>query len=206
MISDPTRETEKTFGGKDETRCGLDSFMMRDGICDELTNIERCFFDGGDCCFEVGKKDTSMCKICTCKMTIDVESLAETVESTNVRMIAYGEEEQELIRKTEKVVKDVVEINVCFGLCLKPELSDLVNAWTFDAKTFTCSCHWLESTKCIDYASLSDVIVTDAEGEEGDYQMTVSAFIQLEKALDCGKLRHSFANWFLRAKYYIAFR
>ncbi len=30
--------------------------MIGDGVCDEVTNNERCLFDGGDCC----KEDKSM--------------------------------------------------------------------------------------------------------------------------------------------------
>ncbi len=43
--------------------CGADSFMLRDGVCDEATNNEKCLYDGGDCCLSRGKKGESLCKV-----------------------------------------------------------------------------------------------------------------------------------------------
>ncbi len=41
--------------------------MIRDGVCDEATNVERCLFDGGDCC--LGNKSVWNCNFCTCKLS-----------------------------------------------------------------------------------------------------------------------------------------
>ncbi len=43
--------------------CGADSFMLNDGLCDEITNNELCHWDGGDCCLNRGKKGESFCKV-----------------------------------------------------------------------------------------------------------------------------------------------
>ncbi len=40
--------------------------MMRDGVCDEATNIEACLFDGGDCCTE--NVAVWNCKRCDCML------------------------------------------------------------------------------------------------------------------------------------------
>ncbi len=40
---------QKQEGGNLEV-CGANSFMLRDGVCDELTNNAKCHWDGGDCC------------------------------------------------------------------------------------------------------------------------------------------------------------
>ena len=46
----------------DAADCPFKDFVG-DGICDDLTNIEECNFDGGDCC---GCADTSGCSDCIC--------------------------------------------------------------------------------------------------------------------------------------------
>ncbi len=46
--------------------CQADTFMIRDGVCDEATNLEACNFDGGDCCLD--NKDITLCKQCSCKL------------------------------------------------------------------------------------------------------------------------------------------
>ncbi len=43
--------------------CGADSFMLRDGVCDEATNNERCHYDGGDCCLDRSVKNSALCKV-----------------------------------------------------------------------------------------------------------------------------------------------
>ncbi len=53
---------EEKFGGNIEV-CGADSFMLRDGVCDELTNNETCHYDGGDCCLDRDQKDTTLCRV-----------------------------------------------------------------------------------------------------------------------------------------------
>ncbi len=44
--------------------CGSDSFMIQDGVCDDMTNHEACLFDGGDCCGDYVV--TSVCVECIC--------------------------------------------------------------------------------------------------------------------------------------------
>ena len=63
--------------------CGADSFMIKDGICDELTNTKRCIYDGGDCC--KADKLTHMCKMCLCKMEVDEHQLTEFYSSQHVK-------------------------------------------------------------------------------------------------------------------------
>ncbi len=58
-------ETTRGMGGNIEV-CGADSFMLRDGACDELTNTEKCHWDGGDCCLDISLKDESLCQVSKC--------------------------------------------------------------------------------------------------------------------------------------------
>ena len=65
--------------------CDADSFMIRDGVCDEITNTERCLYDGGDCCKE--DKSTELCNVCTCKKkTTDTDFW---MKSCNKRTLLY---------------------------------------------------------------------------------------------------------------------
>ncbi len=43
--------------------CGAENFMLRDGVCDEPTNNERCHWDGGDCCLDKTLKDDTLCQV-----------------------------------------------------------------------------------------------------------------------------------------------
>ncbi len=36
--------------------------MLRDGVCDEATNTEKCHWDGGDCCLDISLKDETLCQ------------------------------------------------------------------------------------------------------------------------------------------------
>ncbi len=41
--------------------CSANSFLIGDGVCDEVANTEICLFDEGDCCL----KDSESRKYCT---------------------------------------------------------------------------------------------------------------------------------------------
>ncbi len=61
-VNNKKAETEMQHDGNIKV-CGADSFMLRDGVCDEATNNELCLWDGGDCCVDRSKKGTSFCKV-----------------------------------------------------------------------------------------------------------------------------------------------
>ena len=47
-----------------DNKCSKNSFLIGDGVCDDITNTKRCLFDGGDCC--LSRKNTKLCIDCTC--------------------------------------------------------------------------------------------------------------------------------------------
>ncbi len=51
------------------TSCSANSFMLRDGVCDDVTNVAQCLFDSGDCCLDTRFMDASLCLECMCKVT-----------------------------------------------------------------------------------------------------------------------------------------
>ena len=72
----------------DITSCSANSYLVGDGVCDEITNNARCFFDGGDCCLE--EKKTIYCLECTCKM--DTEPLLKSLGEFKFKLVAENEE------------------------------------------------------------------------------------------------------------------
>ncbi len=59
---------------KDQTRsndietasnCSANSFLLGDGVCDEVTNNEQCLFDRGDCCSD-DPESRIYCTSCLC--------------------------------------------------------------------------------------------------------------------------------------------
>ncbi len=164
------------------TRCGAESFMIRDGVCDEKTNIEACLWDGGDCCLDNGKKDRTLCKDCICRVTVDNNKLIETYKATHVKMFQNFEDLFPLILRTEKTVPDVFTGAICSTICL--DLSDVVNSWAFDGTTHTCICSWLKSTECITEMDLNEVRFFDDSKFAFSYAVQES-FVQLTKLLHC---------------------
>ncbi len=47
--------------------CTTKSYLIGDGDCNDVTNTERCLFDGGDCCKDRSKKTSDLCLDCNCK-------------------------------------------------------------------------------------------------------------------------------------------
>ena len=158
--------------------------MIGDGICDELTNTENCQYDGGDCCLDSTKKDTSLCETCTCKMPVNTTELKAKLESTDVRMFQNLSDYESLIWKTSKVFNNIISEEACFAFCLDSEVQELVNGWRLNRETNTCTCSWLKSTKCLTTMDLATV--TFQNYSELSLAST-KAFVQIAKTVDCGR-------------------
>ncbi len=59
-------ETEPGATGSWSNTCTANSFLLNDGVCDDITNTVECHFDLGDCCLE--DKDLKYCLDCSCKL------------------------------------------------------------------------------------------------------------------------------------------
>ncbi len=65
--------TTQAAGGNADV-CGAESFMLRDGVCDEATNTQICHWDDGDCCLDQFIKDESLCQVNNADMTYSSSS------------------------------------------------------------------------------------------------------------------------------------
>ena len=155
--------------------------MLRDGVCDETTNTELCLYDGGDCCLDREKKDTTLCQRCTCKVAFDERDLKDTLNTTDVMMFENPEDFESLILRTEKTVHDVLEIDVCSAMCL--EYGDTVNGWRYNEFTGTCTCAWLKSTDCLEDLPMKEVM--QFSGTNAVTSVSVTSYIQMSKTLPC---------------------
>ncbi len=174
--------TEPTTHHMVDNGCGADSFMIRDGVCDEATNNERCLFDGGDCCLDVHKKETSLCRTCTCELLTQDDQLEKSFQELDVRQLKRAEDFSNLILTMSHLTTDVTSKGVCTTLCLIGDLADKVNGWSYDNVTRTCTCAWLESTECIqDVLSENKTLSPHEQSEE------FQAYIQMTKFLNCSK-------------------
>ncbi len=132
--------------------------MLRDGVCDEATNTEACFFDGGDCCKE--NKAVWNCKSCNCMLegmylaipmppnptqfqsaflsVVDKQKLSENLEreqviTTDLSQVRMMFQELEPL----KTVSNTLLEDVCSTMCLElPEST----AWTYDISQKICQC------------------------------------------------------------------
>ena len=155
---------------------------MRDGVCDELTNTERCLYDGGDCCLGMAKKDSSMCKICTCRVSVDLDSLNRAFTESKVMKFFDPGDFQQAILRTEKTVDEVLSEEECAMMCLDSSLEQVVNAWRYNVEASICTCSWLKSTECL------DLVLARPFNEDNLYdydQELVSSYVETTKMLDC---------------------
>ncbi len=125
------------------SRCGADSFMIRDGVCDEATNIEVCLFDGGDCCLE--QKNEELCGKCICKMGLDLPFIQERFEEADVQMFVDKGQFRKLIQMRAKMVQDVQNVNTCSMLCLNDDMDGKINSWLFNHTSRACKCTWINT-------------------------------------------------------------
>ncbi len=67
--ADLSNTGKDTSTGPRSGLCSANSFLLGDRVCDEVTNNERCLYDGGDCC--LSNKNTKYCQDCTCRKNSD---------------------------------------------------------------------------------------------------------------------------------------
>ncbi len=163
-----------------KTGCSADSFMIRDGVCDEITNIERCLYDGGDCC--LAEKDTALCKVCTCDLVVEKDELQERILEVNLAKLENVDDFERLTKVSSMVVEDVVSLEVCSMVCLDRDLDNVANAWKYDKVGRTCECSWITSDSlCLTEVSLSH----SHQFEILEHVEQDAAFIQKEKIVSC---------------------
>ncbi len=156
--------------------------MIRDGVCDELTNTEMCLYDGGDCCLDVDKKDTTLCLSCICQLTIDNKLITNAYENLGLKKSRQTDLFAEALLSISHVTTNVITKEVCTMVCLDPELDDKVNGWIYNFDSKKCTCVWLKSTTC----RKEDIVIShDFVGLAND--IDTEAYVQLAKFLDCSK-------------------
>ncbi len=113
--------------------------MINDGVCDEATNIERCLFDGNDCC--QANKSREFCKVCSCKKRVDLDAIIFKAKQLQVQTLTT-KHAIPLSQKFSASFEDVASHVVCTVLCLeKSEENELdFNLWTFNGTDNLCTC------------------------------------------------------------------
>ena len=165
-----------------QTGCGENDFMMRDGVCDEATNMERCLYDGGDCCLE--NKDTLMCKVCTCKLKVDNGLLDNGFKELEVKQLKHSDDFDSIVTTVVAKVDQMLSQEVCSVLCLlEHDKRDQINAWHYNKGRRQCQCAWIESIYCNVIEKNLDQSVMDVQTSVFD---STSAFIQMNKTIPCG--------------------
>ncbi len=175
--------------------------MLRDGVCDEVVNIARCHYDGGDCCKE--NKDRGLCRDCSCILVINQQDLGDQFKALEIKPVANPQDLEIAVgyKKNgwEVYVENVVSVEVCGVLCLDHKNADELNAWHYQIDDQICKCGWVESKSC------PDKMVMDLEsGPTGMDVATAtkqhSAFVQLRKTVPCGKPICIKSGFFLPSK------
>ncbi len=157
--------------------------MLKDGVCDEVTNIERCLYDGGDCCSD--KKDTNLCSTCSCKIDFDQNALHELYKDLKVQAFENIADFDELFTDIQKSVDDVETMDTCSYICMDESLLDLVNSWSYNFDTEQCQCTWVD----IDASLCSKNVITEAISDyepEVWYSFKVG-MLRLHDTIPCGR-------------------
>ncbi len=122
-----------------------------------------------------------MCKICTCILRVDQQKLEDTYQELQARRFRDTEDFHSFLVTTSHFAEDVISGDVCMTLCL--EEVEMVNGWTYNSQSRTCTCGWLESTNCI-----KDLLLAETGTfQVSDISLKTEAFLALEMYLDCSK-------------------
>ncbi len=179
----PVTTKDSVLGDRDSSSCGSDSFMLRDGVCDEATNHDVCLFDGGDCCLEF--KDTTLCKECSCILSVDFDKLHAQFHNMSIKALLDLGPQMDYIFNTNTAlrVSDVVSKHVCAVLCLDHENSGEFNAWQYNNALGSCNCGWLGSHQCLEKTvDNSDSWLNDGSLKNMPHD---HMYVQLKKTVPC---------------------
>ncbi len=178
LLVDVTKKTR--LWQTDNTTCGADGFMMRDGVCDDASNIAKCLFDGGDCCKE--NKDKTLCGACTCNLTVNQVELVGQFKDLQIKPLIQGGSNLDPLQNMVEV-QDVVSTKVCAKICLEHQKANELNAWHFKANLGICHCGWIHSAACPEKMMMENWRFDVTSGLPND-----TTFVQLAKTVSCGRL------------------
>ncbi len=166
---------------KQEGGCSAMSFLIKDGVCDEITNTPPCLYDGGDCCLE--EKKTKLCQNCSCIVPVTRVELMQLYKANRVKVYSGWK----IDKFTElKVVEEVAEKEGCQKLCLDFSLvNNEMDSWKYEVDVNkTCTC--MTFNACYDECDPNEIMslhnhknlaVTD----------NVTYFAMMERFLPCGR-------------------
>ncbi len=156
--------------------------MINDGVCDEVTNMERCLFDGGDCCQP--DKNSNLCNICKCIIDFDVESLNQSYSEFQVEVFEIFAEYSDRVTFIAKSVTNVETLDTCSWICMDSS-EDNVNSWRFVPDNGYCECTWADIDAALCIKNVSTLSIFDYK-QDMWYNQEV-AMVQLWRRISCGK-------------------
>ncbi len=168
-------------------------------MCDEVANIDKCLFDGGDCCKEY--KDNGLCRDCICTLSVDSRDLEDKINALEIKPVLDPEDLESAIRENSITnrgwpveVTKVVSAQVCAVLCLDHKMADDLNAWHYQVSTQICKCGWVESKSCPE----NWAIPPDNSVYNSLVVKNHNAFVQLKKTVPCGmrSVTHNLKHYF----------
>ncbi len=183
----------KNDGGTEEQEeqegCSANSFLINDGVCDEVTNNALCLYDGKDCCRQI--KLTHYCQDCTCRLSdTDNIILEKLLEAQVYKHTSESDSESNL--KTIKIVEEVKSPRVCGILCIdEVEENPAIDSLTFTKEQgfFLCKCTSYHSclTNKIEAAMTNVTMLPDSLSETSDPDPPLEIFMMMARIVNCCK-------------------
>ncbi len=172
---------------EDLTTCGADSFMLRDGVCDDVANIAKCLFDGGDCCQE--NKDKALCRDCICILKVNHEDMKKQFQELEIKPVKNPSHIKSAIGNDGWAVEveEVVSTQVCTVVCLEHNSAGELNAWLYLDEQRICKCGWVGSSLC----PRKWIVENWTWKNKKDDINHPSTFVQLKKTVSCGMFQHT---------------
>ncbi len=137
-------ENKGTSATAQGTGCSANSFLIQDGVCDEITNIQRCLYDGGDCCKE--DKKSHICRKCTCHIDFDEDKLLEKMEDNEVAVYASEQLDHfKVVRQVEEIASKPTCLAFCFGLIAEGAMDINTVIYYHKSGSRNCSCASFEN-------------------------------------------------------------
>ncbi len=160
--------------------------MMRDGVCDDASNIAICLYDGGDCCKE--NKDKTLCGKCACMLDIDHEELANKFTTLEIKPVEDPAKLAVQIEEWTVEVEDVVSWNVCAVLCLNHPGANELNTWHYQYDELLCKCGWVHSFQCPEKIVSQNwaMRISMNESVSDIDSISFNTSVQLNKTVSCG--------------------